>query len=77
MRSAGRLPIVLTRVELERAEIAVTVEEFLAAAEKCDADVEVIDVPLGHHGFETIDRTEQARDAVERAVRSVLGHLRR
>ncbi|MFJ7089584.1 alpha/beta fold hydrolase [Streptomyces mirabilis] len=77
VRSAGRLPIVLTRVELERAEIAVTVEEFLAAAEKCDADVEVIDVPLGHHGFETIDRTEQARDAVERAVRSVLGHLRR
>ncbi|MFG2366392.1 alpha/beta fold hydrolase [Streptomyces mirabilis] len=77
VRTAGRLPIVLTRVELERAEIAVTVEEFLAAAEKCDADVEVIDVPLGHHGFETIDHTEQARDAVERAVRSVLGHLRR
>ncbi|MFF7593611.1 alpha/beta hydrolase [Streptomyces mirabilis] len=77
VRTAGRLPIVLTRVELERAEIAVTVEEFLAAAEKCDADVEVIDVPLGHHGFETTDRTEQARDAVKRAVRSVLGHLRR
>ncbi|MER5540268.1 alpha/beta fold hydrolase [Streptomyces mirabilis] len=77
VRTAGRLPIVLTRVELERAEIAVTVEEFLAAAEKYDADVEVIDVPLGHHGFETIDHTEQARDAVERAVRSVLGHLRR
>jgi dienelactone hydrolase len=77
VRFAGRLPIVLTRVELERAEIAVTVEEFLAAAEKYDADVEVIDVPLGHHGFETIDHTEQARDAVERAVRSVLGHLRR
>ncbi|MFF1738309.1 alpha/beta fold hydrolase [Streptomyces mirabilis] len=77
VRTAGRLPIVLTRVELERAEIAVTVEEFLAAAEKYDADVEVIDVPLGHHGFETVDHTEQARDAVERAVRSVLGHLRR
>ncbi|MER5468263.1 alpha/beta fold hydrolase [Streptomyces sp. NPDC002685] len=76
IRSAGRLPIVLTRVELERAEIAVTVEEFLAAAKECDADVEVIDVPQGHHGFETIDRTEQASHAVERAVRSVLGHLR-
>ncbi|MFJ1607996.1 alpha/beta fold hydrolase [Streptomyces sp. NPDC088253] len=77
VRTAGRLPIVLTRVELERAEIAVTVEEFLAVAEKCDADVEVIDVPLGHHGFETINHTEQARDAVEQAVQSVLGHLRR
>ncbi|MFE2566910.1 alpha/beta fold hydrolase [Streptomyces mirabilis] len=77
VRTAGRLPIVLTRMELERAEIAVSVEEFLAVAEKCDADVEVIDVPLGHHGFETIDHTEQARHALERAVRSVLEHLRR
>ncbi|WP_435224447.1 alpha/beta hydrolase [Streptomyces sp. Tue6028] len=77
LRTAGRLPIVLTRVELERAEIAVTVEEFLAVAKECDADVEVVDVPLGHHGFETIDHTEPARRAVEQAVGSVLGHLKR
>ncbi|MFD7478389.1 alpha/beta fold hydrolase [Streptomyces sp. NPDC059837] len=76
VRTAGRLPIVLTRVELERAQIAVTVEEFLAAAKEYDADIEVIDVPLGHHGFETVDHTEQARLAVDHAVRSVLGHLR-
>ncbi|MFI0960981.1 alpha/beta fold hydrolase [Streptomyces sp. NPDC021080] len=76
VRGAERLPVVLTRVELERAEIAVTVEEFLAAAKECDADVEVIDVPHGRHGFETTDRSEQARHAVERALRSVLGHLR-
>jgi pimeloyl-ACP methyl ester carboxylesterase/acetyl esterase/lipase len=74
--AAGRLPIVLTRVGLELPEIAVTVEEFLTAAEACEADVEVIDIPLGHHGFETIDHTEEARHAVDRAVRSVLGHLR-
>ncbi|MFE7775800.1 alpha/beta hydrolase [Streptomyces sp. NPDC057445] len=76
VRGAGQLPIVLTRVGLERPEIAATVEEFLTAAEDCGANVEVIDVPLGHHAFETIDHTEQAREAVERAVRSVLGHLR-
>ncbi|GGR31801.1 alpha/beta fold hydrolase [Streptomyces netropsis] len=76
VRAAGRLPIVLTRVGLENAGIAMTVEEFLTAAKECEADVEVIDVPLGHHGFETVDHTEQAREAVERAVRSVLGHLR-
>ncbi|WP_406397300.1 alpha/beta hydrolase [Streptomyces sp. NBC_00879] len=75
VRTAGQLPIVLTRVELERAEIAATVEEFLTAAEDCKANVEVVDVPLGQHGFETIDHSEQARDAVTRAVRSVLGHL--
>lgn len=73
---AGRLPIVVVRVELERPEIAVTVEEFLAAAEECAAAVEVVDVPLGHHGFETADHTEQARRALERAMGTVLGHLR-
>ncbi|MBP2400866.1 alpha/beta hydrolase [Streptomyces syringium] len=76
VRAAGPLPVVLTRVGLESAAIARTVEEFLAAATECEADVEVIDVPLGHHGFETTDHTEQARQAVDRAARSVLGHLR-
>lgn len=73
---AGRLPIVLTRVGKEVAEITATVEEFLAAATACDADVEVIDIPDARHGFETVDHTDEARDGVERAVRSVLGHLR-
>ena len=73
---AGRLPIVLTRVELEQPGIAATVAEFLAAAEDAGAAVEVVDVPLGHHGFETIDHTEPARAAVRRALGSVLAHLR-
>lgn len=73
--SAGPLPVVLTRVEHERTEIAATVAEFLAAAESCAADVEVVDVPGGHHGFETIDHTEESRRAVRQAARSVLGHL--
>ncbi|WP_137994109.1 alpha/beta hydrolase [Streptomyces vilmorinianum] len=73
--SAGALPIVLTRVGLEHDVIATTVEEFLTAAGNTGADVEVIDVPLAHHGFETIDHSEQTRDAVDRAARSVLGHL--
>jgi pimeloyl-ACP methyl ester carboxylesterase len=76
VRAAGRLPIVLTRVGLESAAIAATVEEFLTAAKDCEADIEVIDIPHGHHGFETVDHTDQARHAVDRAVRSVLGHLR-
>ncbi|MFD5101456.1 alpha/beta hydrolase [Streptomyces albidochromogenes] len=75
VRTAGRLPIVLTRVGLERPEIAATVEEFLGAAGECGATVEVIDLPTGRHAFETIDRSEEARRAVHLAVRSVLGHL--
>ncbi|MCX5211971.1 alpha/beta hydrolase [Kitasatospora sp. NBC_00240] len=76
VRSAGALPIVLTRVELERTDIDATIEKFLAAAKDAGADVEVVDVPGGHHGFETVDLTEEAREAVRHAVRSVLGHLR-
>ncbi|MEU1366897.1 alpha/beta hydrolase [Streptomyces sp. NPDC005803] len=72
---AGTLPIVITRVGRESPEIAVTVEEFLSAAEKCGADVEVVDVPNGRHAFETLDPTEESRGAVRRAMRSVLGHL--
>ncbi|MFJ2216702.1 alpha/beta fold hydrolase [Streptomyces sp. NPDC101062] len=85
--SAGGLPIVLTRVGRERPEIAATVEEFLTAAGTAagggGARVEVIDVPLARHGFETVDHAadpeaaEQARHAVERAARSVLTHLTR
>ena len=44
---AGRLPIVLTRVGLERPGIAATVTEFLAAARESGAALEVIDVPDG------------------------------
>ena len=74
--AAGQLPVVVTRPELERPEIAATVDEFLAAAGASGAAVEVIDVPGAHHGFETIDHTEPARQAVVSAVRSVLAHLR-
>ncbi|MFI6445015.1 alpha/beta hydrolase [Kitasatospora sp. NPDC050543] len=76
VRAAGQLPIVLTRAGLESAVIAATVEEFLTAAEDCEAQVEVVDVPLGHHGFEIIDHTDRSRTAVAHAMRSVLSRLR-
>ncbi|MFE9836653.1 alpha/beta fold hydrolase [Streptomyces sp. NPDC005551] len=72
---AGALPVVLTRVGLEVPEIAATVEEFLAAAEDCGAAVDVVDVPHGHHGFETLDPTDEWREAVHRAMRQVLAHV--
>jgi dienelactone hydrolase len=75
VRAAGRLPIVLTRVELESAPIAATVAQFLDAARRCGAEIEVIDVPGGHHGFEIVDHTQPAREAVAAAARSILRHL--
>ncbi|MGW0819482.1 alpha/beta hydrolase [Streptomyces viridiviolaceus] len=75
LAGAGTLPVVLVRVGLEMPEIAATVEEFLAAAKDRGADVEVVDVPNGHHGFETLDPTDESREAVHRAMRSVLARL--
>ncbi|GAU65909.1 hypothetical protein SSP35_02_02780 [Streptomyces sp. NBRC 110611] len=72
---AGALPVVLTRAGLEMPEIAATVEEFLAMAKDCGVNVEVVDVPHGHHGFETRDPTDESREAVHHAMRSVLAHL--
>ncbi|MFI0989645.1 alpha/beta fold hydrolase [Streptomyces exfoliatus] len=69
-------PIVLTRAGREHPAFAATVEEFLTAAGRTGADVEVVDVPDGRHSFELVDPTDESRAAVERAVRSVLTHLR-
>ncbi|PCG86730.1 alpha/beta hydrolase [Streptomyces sp. WZ.A104] len=73
---AGQLPVVLVRAGRESAAIAATVEEFLKEAERCGANVEVIDVPRGRHGFETLDPADDdARKAVHRAVAAVLARL--
>ncbi|MFI1225009.1 MULTISPECIES: alpha/beta fold hydrolase [unclassified Streptomyces] len=72
---AGELPVVLVRAGRESAEIAATVGEFLTEAGRCGANVEVIDVPEGRHGFETLDATDATRAAVHRAVGAVLARL--
>ncbi|MQS13346.1 alpha/beta hydrolase [Streptomyces kaniharaensis] len=73
---AGRLPIVLTRAGLESEAIATTVAQFVTAAVEHKADLELIDVPNGHHGFEVVDHIDEVRDALAQASASVLRHLR-
>ncbi|MEU1012841.1 alpha/beta fold hydrolase [Streptomyces sp. NPDC005890] len=72
---AGALPVVLLRAGRETPEIAATVEAFVTAAEDCGAHLELVDVPNGHHGFETVDAPEETRPALRRAMRSVVTHL--
>jgi dienelactone hydrolase len=72
---AGGLPVVLLRAGRETPEIAVTVEAFVAAAGDCGARLELVDVPNGHHGFETLDAPEEVRPALRHAMRSVVTHL--
>ena len=73
---AGELPILLTRVGLERDEVATTVTEFVDAAEACGAALDVIDVPNGHHGFDQVDPGEESQQAVRAAMSWVTTHLR-
>jgi len=72
VESAGDLPIVLTRVGRERRQVAATVKAFTDAAGRCGAKLEIIDVPGGQHGFDMLDHTAESRQAVRRALNSVL-----
>jgi acetyl esterase/lipase len=72
---AGRLPIVVTRVGLERPTIAEGVRRFLAAAKRANVAVEVIDVPNGQHGFDILDHVPESRAAVSQALDIVVTHL--
>lgn len=73
--AAGDLPVVLTRVGRERPEIAATVDVFVDAAARCGARLEIIDVPDGQHAFDMLDDTAQARQAITRALDTVLSPL--
>lgn len=73
---ANALPIVLTRVGLERPDIAATVAQFVAAAQAAEANLTIVDVPAGRHAFDTLDDTDASRQAVTEAVDHVLATLR-
>jgi dienelactone hydrolase len=73
---ANALPIVLTRVGLERPDLAAAVAQFVAAARTAEANLTVVDVPAGRHAFDTLDHTDAARQAVTQAVDHVLAALR-
>ncbi|WP_189982752.1 alpha/beta hydrolase family protein [Streptomyces capoamus] len=72
---AGTLPVVVLRAGRETPGIAATVAAFVTAAENCGARLELVDVPNGHHGFETLDAPEETRPALLRAMRSVAARL--
>jgi dienelactone hydrolase len=72
---ASRLPVVLTRVGLERPDLAAAVEQFVGAAASSGANLEIIEVPHGRHGFDFLDHTDESRAAVRRALDRVTAHL--
>ena len=66
------LPVLLTRVGLEREELAGPVAEFVSAG---GAALDIIDVPKGHHGFDMLDHTEESRAAVTKALDWAIAQL--
>lgn len=77
LRGATSLPLVLTRVGREAPSIAEGVASFLAQASTSALQVDVIDVPEGHHGFDLDDATPASVSAVEQAMERVTAALRR
>ena len=77
VRSAGSLPILLTRVGRERADIADTVTAFTASAQRSGVALDVIDVPDGPHSFDILDHTQRSPDAVTEAMAWVAAGVRK
>jgi hypothetical protein len=73
--NAAGLPLLLLRAGLETSAVAATVAEFVTAAEAAHAQLDIIDVPHGHHAFEGLDRTDESRAAVREAMAWVLDRV--
>jgi acetyl esterase/lipase len=73
--AASDLPLLLTRVGREQPLIADTVAAFIAAAQAQHTSLEIIDVPNGQHGFDTLDHIDESRHAVCQALSWVTSAL--
>jgi hypothetical protein len=63
----AQLPIVFTRVGLERPAVQEAVDRLPALA----TDIQIIDVTNGHHGFDILDHNNDSRRAVTAGVAAV------
>jgi dienelactone hydrolase len=72
VRSVGQLPILLTKVGRERPEFIAGVDAFITAAAEAEAELDIIDLPKGTHGFDMFDDSPASRDAVTTAIEWVL-----
>lgn len=73
--AGGSVPLLLTRVGRERADVATAMDDFVLAAGATDREMTMIDVPEGQHGFDMLDLTDGSRDAVRQAMAWVVHRL--
>jgi len=73
--AAGRLPLLLTRVEHEIPDAARSQDAFVDAARAAGVPLDVLEVAGGQHGFDSLDHTEESRTAVTQAMSWVTAAL--
>jgi dipeptidyl aminopeptidase/acylaminoacyl peptidase len=64
----GSVPLLLVRPEHDFDWIVPSTDDLLSRCAEAGRAVDVIDVSGAHHGFETVDDTDAARDAVRRSI---------
>ncbi len=74
--AASSVPLLLVRPEHDFEWIVSATDELLQRCADAGRTVDVIDVPGAHHGFETVDDTEPARDAVRASIAWWVAQLR-
>ncbi|MGW5237406.1 alpha/beta hydrolase family protein [Monashia sp. NPDC004114] len=62
------IPLLMVMPENDFEWIVTASTELLERCASAHREVDVIEVPGGHHGFETVDDTDDARDAVRRSI---------
>ena len=66
--SSATSPLLLALPEYDFEWIVAASTELLERCRTEHRTVDVIEVPGGHHGFETVDDTDAVRDAVQRSI---------
>jgi dipeptidyl aminopeptidase/acylaminoacyl peptidase len=62
------IPLLLVRPEHDFDWIVEATDDLLERCTTAGRAVDVIEVPGGHHGFETVDDTDESREAVRRSI---------
>lgn len=61
-------PLLVVRAGLDRPQINESVDQFVRLALERNADVEVVNTPESHHGFDIEDGTERSRQILRRTL---------
>lgn len=64
----SHIPLLLVMPEHDFEPIRTASLELLGRCATADRAINVIKVPGAHHGFETVDDTDEARDAIRRSI---------